>query len=276
MRRSLILLFVAITLYLISRVLLATDLPPWIPAAVEAVAVLVAIVAVMMGAVHLWRAYGHLLKALFKEQPAALAQAAPPPPDPAKETMDRVTQLLARIEPNSADAEARLQDVRVATDTLTRQVLKLVERVEGLEHQANYLNQVTDAIRSGQRTEIAYLAGKIGDESLRTLLLSSYLVSREDFKTEVFVLLANEHGSLEECAAGYGRLITALVGQLAQARTRIVGLEQSITMLEASSPLLLIEQGLQQSIEALNLRAEPALRWTAKQTLPAGVQGYLR
>lgn len=275
MKRSLILLFVAITLYLTGRVLAATDLQPWAPAAAEAVAALIALVAILLGATDLWRAYGHLLKDLFKKQPGP-AQAAPVAVDPAQETMDRVTRLLTRIEPNATDAEARLQDARIATDLLTRQVLKVVERVEGLERQADYLNQVTDAIRSGQRTDVAYLAGKMSDDSLRTLLLSPYLTSRSDFQTEAFVLLANERGSLEECAVGYSRLITALVTQLAQARTRIIGMEQSIAMLEASSPILMIETGLQKSLEALNLRAEPALRWTAKQALPSGVQGYLR
>jgi hypothetical protein len=204
------------------------------------------------------------------------AEAKPAaPPDPAVETMNQLTRLLANIEPNSVEAEARLMDARIATEALTRQVLKVVERVEDLERQAGYLNRAIDAIRTGQRKEIAYLAGKLGDENLRALLLSPFLATRDDFKTEAFVLLANERGSLEECAAGYVRLVTALVGQLAQARTRIIGLEQSVTMLEATHPVLLIEVGLKESIEALNLRAEPALRWSAKQALPAGVQGYL-
>ncbi|MCL4295709.1 MAG: hypothetical protein KJ077_08275 [Anaerolineae bacterium] len=210
-----------------------------------------------------------------KAKPAEI-EVTPPPPDPAAEAADRLAQLLARIEPNSATAEAGLLDARIATDLLTRQVLKVVERVETLERRAGYLAQAADAIQAGQRDQVAYLAGKVGDDSLQTLLLSPYLITRADLKTEAFVLLANERGSLEECAAGYSRLITALVGQLAQARTRILGLEQSIQMLEASHPILLIEQGLKESIDALNLRAEPALRWTARQALPAGVQGYLR
>lgn len=207
---------------------------------------------------------------------AADIEITPPPPDPAAETMDRLAQLLARIEPNSASAEARLQDARIATETLTRQVLKVVERIENLERQAGYLIQVTEAIQAGQRDQIAYIAARLGDDSLRSILLSPYLVTRADLKTEALVLIANERGGLEECAAGYGRLVTALVTQLAQARIRILSLEQSIQMLEASHPILLIEQGLQSSVDALNLRAEPALRWTAKQALPAGVQGYLR
>lgn len=201
--------------------------------------------------------------------------AEAPAQDPAKETMDRLTKLLSKIEPNSAAAEAKLLDARTATEVLTRQVLKVVERVEHLERQADCINQTVVAIRTGQRADIAYLAGKLGDDSLRQILLSPYLVSRPDFQTEAFGLLANERGSLEECAAGYSRLVTALVVQLARARTRILSLEQSVQMLEASHPLLQIEQGLQQSVEALNLRTEPALRWTAKQALPAGVQGYL-
>lgn len=234
---------------------------------------------VLIGAIYLgWKLWRKIKKEdrEIKREAEIVVPPPPLPPDPATETVDRLTKLLSRIEPNTAEAEAKLFDARTATETLTRQVLKVVERVENLERQAGYIGQAVEAIQTGQRDKVAYLAGKLGDDSLRSLLLSPYLVSRDDFKIEAFVLLANERGSLEECAAGYGRLVTALVAQLAQARTRIIGLEQSIQMLEASHPLILIEQGLQKSIEALNLRAEPALRWTAKQALPAGVQGYLK
>lgn len=227
------------------------------------------IVAIVLFGIYAWNRWGK--KALEKPAPPP-----PAPPDPAAEAMDRVARLLAQIEPNAADAEARLRDAEMAADVLMRQVLKVVDRIEELERQADFINQATDAIQAGQRDQIAYLAGKIGDDSLRALLLSPYLVTRQDFRSEAFVLLANERGTLEESAAGYGRLVTALVGQLAQARTRVIGLDQQIQMLEASHPILLIEQGLNKSIEALNLRAQPALRWTAKQALPAGVAGYLR
>lgn len=195
--------------------------------------------------------------------------------DPAVESMNRLARLLSRVEPNSSEAEARLADARNATEALSRQVLRVVERIEELERQAGYLNQAVEAIHGGEREKIAYLAAKVADDGLRRLLLSPFLVSRDDFKAEAYVLLANERGSLEECALGYSRLVKALVSQLAQARKRIIALEQSVTMLEATSPVLVIEVGLRKSIEALNLRAEPALRWTAKQELPPGVQGYL-
>lgn len=197
------------------------------------------------------------------------------PSDPAVEAMNRLARLLSRVEPDSAEAEARLADARTATEALSQQVLRVVERIEELERQAAYLNEAVDAIRTGDREKIAYVAGKVADDGLRALLLSPQLASRDAFKAEAYVLLASERGSLEECALGYSRLVQALVGQLAQARKRIIALEQSVTMLEATSPVLLIEVGLRRSIDALNLRAEPALRWTAKQELPPGVQGYL-
>lgn len=190
--------------------------------------------------------------------------------------MERVARLLAAIEPNTTKAEAQLRDARMATQTLMAQVIKVVERIEDLERQAGFIAEAVEAIHTGSREQVAYVAAKVSDDSLRQMLQSPYVVSRDDFKTEAFVLLANERGTLEECAAGYGRLVTALCGQLAQARTRATGLEQSIVMLEASHPILMIEQGLSKSIDALNLRATPALRWTAKQALPAGVAGYLK
>lgn len=208
-------------------------------------------------------------------QSETLSGADAVPTDPAIETMTRLARLLSRVEPDSAEAEARLADARAATEALSKQVLRVVERIEDLERQEATLSEAVDAIRTGDREKIAYLAGKVSDDGLRALLLSPHLVARDDFKAEAYVLLANERGSLEECALGYGRLVKALVSQLAQARKRIIALEQSVTMLEATSPVLVIEVGLRKSIDALNLRAEPALRWTAKQELPPGVQGYL-
>lgn len=265
---SIIGLIFAAALFLSAGVLAATDLPPWVSVSARSGGVFIAALSLLFLGIHLWRTYGHLLKS--RPKPAS------PPPDPAAETMDRLARLLAKIEPNSAAAEARLQDAKIAAETLMKQALRVVERIEELERQATFINQAADAIKSGQRDQVAYLAGKVGDDSLRTMPLSPYLITRSDFRTEAFILLASERGALEESAAGYGRLVTALVGQLAQARTRVIGLEQQIRMLEASHPILLIEQGLNESIKALNLRAEPALRWTAKQALPAGVQGYIR
>ncbi|MCL4296403.1 MAG: hypothetical protein KJ077_11775 [Anaerolineae bacterium] len=273
MRKIITCLLISSILYFSGPVLAATDLPIWSPLAVRAAASFLLVITSLLLLNYLWRKYG---QNLFKSPAAVHGEEKPPIVDPAKETMDRLAKLLSKIEPNTTDAEARLQDARIATETLIRQVLKVVERVEDLERQANYIGQATEAIQAGRRDDLAYLAGKINDSGLRTLLLSPYLASRTDLKTEAFVLLANERGTLEECAAGYGRLVTALCGQLAQARSRIVGLEQQIEMLEASHPILLIEQGLQESVDALNLRAQPALRWTAKQALPAGVQGYLK
>lgn len=227
------------------------------------------VVVLVLFGIYAWRRWGKRL--IEKPSPAPL-----PPPDPAVEAMERVTRLLSVIEPNTAKAEAQLRDARMATQTLMSQVLKVVERIESLERQAGYITEAVEAIHSGSREQVAYIAGKVGDDSLRQMLLSPYVCGREDFRSEAFILLANERGTLEECAAGYGRLVTALCGQLAQARTRVTGLEQSVVMLEASHPILLIEQGLSKSIDALNLRATPALRWTAKQALPVGVAGYLK
>lgn len=197
------------------------------------------------------------------------------PNDPAMEAMERLTKLLAAIEPNTTAAESKLRDAQMAAEILVRQILRVVDRIEELERKAGYVSEAIEAIRKGSREDLAYIAGKFSDTGLQTLLLSPYLVTRENMRTEAYVLLGNERGSLEECAAGYGRLTTALVAQLAQARTRALGLQQQIQMLEASHPLLQIEQGFQESVKALNLRAQPALRWTAKQSLPSGVQGYL-
>ena len=219
-----------------------------------------------------WVAWKLYKRHVVKEESVA---AEAKPADPAIEAMDRLTRLLAAIEPNTSAAEAKLLDAQVAAEVLVKQILRVVERVEELERKADYVSEAIEAIHSGERDRVAYVAGKFNDVSLQALLLSPYVVTRADLKTEAFVLLGHERGSLEECAAGYGRLTTALVAQLAQARSRILGLQQQIQMLEASHPLLQIEHGFQESIKALNLRAQPALRWTAKQALPAGVQSYL-
>lgn len=241
-----------------------SDLEIYLWYAVDILLVVGVLAALTVAGIWLWHKWGR--KAIKK--PVT-------PPDPAVETMDRLALLLASIEPNTQEAEKKLMDAKVASENLMRQILVVVEKIEELEREAQHIAQVVEAIRGGKRDEIAYWAGHIRDKTLRPLLLSPYLESRDDLRTEAFVLLANERGTLEECAHGYGKLVSALAGQLAQARNRTIGLEAQVQMLEASHPILLIEKGLSESIDALNLRAQPALRWTAKQQLPSGIRGFL-
>lgn len=195
--------------------------------------------------------------------------------DKTTESMSRLLNLLSSIEPNVEKAEAKILDAQIQTEILVNQILRVTQKIEELEIKIEIISDIVSSIRENNRENLVYSAARLNDNILQKFLLSTYILSRQELKNEAYVLLLYEKGTMEQIGESYSRMVSALVSQLSLARGKIAGLQQQIQMLESSHPLLQIESSLKDSVEVLNLRAQPALRWTAKREVPANIQGYL-
>lgn len=194
--------------------------------------------------------------------------------DKTADSMNRLITLLSTIEPNVERAESCLLDAQVQTEILVNQILRVVQKVEELELRVICIENIISALQSDDRQGVVFNVAKLDDLILQKFLMSPFIL-RQDLKIEALSLLSYERGTVIKFGESYSRLVTSLVNQLSLARGKINGLQQQIQMLEATHPLLVIESSLKKSVDVLNLRAQPALRWTAKKEIPAQIQGYL-
>lgn len=189
---------------------------------------------------------------------------------PIQEAMNNLTVLLSQIQPNAEEADKKLTDARVWTETLVSHVLGVVEKIELIRSEVGHLSAALDALNTGQREQVAYAAGKVADGDIRRLLLSPYVLTDSHFKVEAIVLISSQLGAREQWSESYQRFASALFGQIAEVKARALSLEQGRDMLQASHPVLIIQKSLNEAQDALRLKS-PGIRYAARQSLPGSV-----
>lgn len=259
-----ILAILTLVSYGASQVVLSAEAPRWMATALEWLSYLLLAAGVI--------SVIYTVFILFKRVPLPEPEKPPAAPEearPIQQAMVKLSDFLAQMEPNVQEADTRLLDAKQWTETLVSQVLRVVEKIEEMESQIKSLGDAIEAINSGERDKVAYAAGLIADPTIRQILRSPYVVKRQDFRAEAITLISGEMGTLVQWGRSYGNFVTALFTQISLARDKAVMLEAGRDMLEASKPVLQIQVSLNEARDALQLRAQPALRMMARQALPA-------
>jgi hypothetical protein len=264
------LLLLAMASYGLSQVVLSTEVPRWIATALEWLGYLLLVGA---GIATIYAVF--LLLRSMVPKPDSEPAPIPTEAKPIQQAMVKLSDLLAQLEPNVQEADAKLLDAQTWTGALVAQVLRVVEKIEEMEGQVKALGEAIEAINGGERDKVAYAAGKVADPTIRQILRSPYIVKRPDFRADAITLISGEMGTLEQWGRSYGNFVTALFAQISMARDKAVMLQAGRDMLEASQPVLLIQMSLNEASDALRLRAQPALRMMARQALPAPVVSLL-
>ena len=188
-------------------------------------------------------------------------------------TLQGLGHILAAIEKDSSQAAKLVQDAEEYTAVLVDLIKAIVHKAEGMELEREHLTTASAAIRNRDEMEIAQAAGLIRDNHVREMMLAEINMAN-GYWVSVMKVIATQLGTLKQWEEAYNTYAAQLLTEVSSQKTRLAVLRASIELLETAPAILLIERGLDDAQQLLQLRDSPEAARSVKYipALSAGRQ----
>lgn len=257
-----VLLALAIMMMGVSEVVLSAEGPKWLSTMLKYLSYL--FTAGGIGAL-VWA--GILL---FEQLPRSNPASAQEPEDVTKlrSSMKRFAEYISNLKPDLEEGDKLLNDAVQKTELLVKQILALVYRIRKMEQTVANLDKAVEAIETGNEKDIARAAGVVTDRVLKRMILSRNLLQSEKYRLNVIRLLLNDREVISTWVETYHDFSESLFDELTLIQDKTKFLRAGRVMLQATSPIVEINQQLAQAATALQLRKRLGMREMAREVLP--------
>lgn len=217
-----------------------------------------------------WRVF----KVWWQSRQAKLsAELAEPEAGAITENMQNLSKILADVERDGSKASLLLLDAQTYTQNLVDLIAAIALKAEAMAQEADILQDALASITSQDPLQIAQAAGRVGDQHIRTLMLTK--VKDLAYWQDTSMLIATQVGTLTQWQQGYRRFASNLLSEVSKAKSQLAAQTAALELVGTSRPLLQAQANLGEAQHYLQLQRNPGLHEAAKQ-LPAINAGLLR